>query len=113
MAITKIDVLNVAPELSAVTDPQWTALLAYVALQLNTDVWGGWLDMGSAYLAAHLATLTRRRGMGAVQSEHVGQVSRAYLAISLTPGSLESTAYGAEYLRLMRMLPDARGPVVI
>jgi Protein of unknown function (DUF4054) len=112
MAITKTDVLNVAPELTAISDPQWAALIGYAYAQMDPDIWATWLDMGAAYLVAHLATLTRRHGTGPVQSESVGQVSRSYQAFPLTAGALESTAYGNEYLRLLNMLGDARFPVV-
>jgi hypothetical protein len=111
MAITSAAVLTVAPELSSLTSGQWSALITSAYLQMDAGTWGTWLDMGATYLVAHLGTLTKRAGVGAVISERVGDVGRTYA--ELGSGVLDSTTYGAEYQRLTRLLGDARGPVVI
>ncbi len=105
------DVLIVAPELSTLASGTQTAILAYVALQMNVDAWGSNLDMGLVYLAAHMATMTLRRGTyggGAVTGETVGSVSRQYAAPMMVVGPLGSTSYGMEYERLLLNLPAAR-----
>jgi hypothetical protein len=113
MAITSADVLLVAPELSTLNGSQWTALLAQVYLQLDEDAWGDWLDLGATYLAAHLATMSKRAGTGgAVVSESVGSVSRSY-AVAPTTAAMTSTGYGQEFCRLQNLLGAARGPWVI
>jgi hypothetical protein len=113
VAITSADVLLIAPELSAVTAGQWTALIADVYLQLDSDTWGTWLDLGAKYLAAHAATLTKRSGVaGAIQSEAAGSVSRSY-AVAPEGSGLLSTSYGQEFSRLQRQIFDARGPWVL
>lgn len=113
MAITWTDVVNIAPELSTVATDTQTAILADVALQMPAEVWGTMLDTGSKYLAAHLATVTSRRGgggAGPLTSETVGQVSRSYAA-PLKATSIMSTPYGVEYDRLLMNLPAARWTV--
>lgn len=115
MAITSSDVLLIAPELSTISGGQWTAILAQVTMQMDATAWGTWLDKGAVYLAAHLATMTKRVGTaGAVQSESVGSVSRSYAVSSSVDGAaLRSTSYGMEYSRLLNLLAAARGPLVI
>lgn len=108
MSIVWQNVVDIAPELTSLPVGSQNAILAQVALQMNADVWGGKLDMGSAWLAAHVATVGKRNGAGgAVQSETVGSVSRSY-AIMPTLAALSSTAYGLEYERLLMQLPLAR-----
>lgn len=108
--ITWADVVNIAAELSTVPVGRQTAVLAQVALQMNEDVWGSKLDMGSVWLAAHLATCMGRQGTGgAVQSESVGAVSRSYaVSQAASAADLGSTAYGIEYQRILLQLPLAR-----
>jgi hypothetical protein len=106
VAITKTDVLLIAPELSGVADDTWDALIADAALQMNVDVWGTRYNLGAKYLVAHLATLTTRRGSPLVSSQTVGPVSVSYAVGTPTDGGsdLESTPYGREYRRLARAL---------
>lgn len=103
------NVTDIAPELATLPVGSQTAILAQVALQMNPDVWGSKLDMGAAWLAAHMATVgPRRKGVGGpVQSESAGNVSRSYAAIATT-SSLAATSYGQEYERLVMQLPLAR-----
>ena len=108
MAITCTDVTNMAPELTSVTAGTQTAILAQVALQVSDEAWGELADVGAAYLAAHLATVGKRKGSaGGVASESVGSVSRSYATKSTAVG-LSSTAYGEEYERLVGLLPGVR-----
>jgi hypothetical protein len=64
-------------------------------------------DRARRYLAAHLGSIAsgvNPGARGAVQSESVGQVSRSF-ALSVAQGSnpLDSTGYGKEYMRLVRL----------
>jgi hypothetical protein len=116
VAITWTSVVNLpAPELATVPADAQTTILAAVALQMNADVWGEKLDLGSAYLAAHLATVGKRAGVGGpVTHQSVGQVSQSFAA-SVAQGAahLGSTSYGLEYERLLYSLAAARMPVVV
>lgn len=109
MAITSADVLLIAPELSTISAGQWTAILNDVALQVSSAYWGTRFDLGSKYLAAHLATLTKRAGAaGQVASMAVGGVSVSYTSDSMTGDGLKTTSYGQEYDRLSKMNYKAR-----
>lgn len=111
MSIAWSDVVNIAPELSTTPVGTQTAILGIVSRQVaNADVWGDLQDNASAYLAAHLATLTRRLGNGPTASEGVGPLNRSYQSL-LQFGLLGQTAYGAEYLRLARLTTAVLGSV--
>lgn len=109
MSIVWADVTAIAPELSTVAAAGQTAILGQVNDEEIKDA--TWPSVAKAnrarrYLAAHLATLTlsARGGVGPIQSESVGNVSRSY-AVSVSEGSnnLDGTAYGKEYRRLVRL----------
>jgi hypothetical protein len=93
--VTWAEVVIVAPELSAVPMAVQTAILAQVAEQLTSTVWGTRLAAGQTFLAAHLGTV---RGAPNYQQEQVGDHSRQ------VTGDLESTSYGREFRRLLRTL---------
>lgn len=107
--ITFDDVLLTAPELSTLTTEQRDQVLADAYLLLNEGVCGDRLDLCARYLAAHLATLSRRRGLGgAVTGQSVGQVSRSYASPTDAFLSLPSTSYGQTLQTLIRTNPAAR-----
>jgi hypothetical protein len=111
MAITWQDVVDIAPELSTIATGTQTKILAMVGRQVaNVDNWGELIDDASAYLAAHLATLTQKLGNGPTASEGVGPLNRSYVSL-LQFGMLGQTSYGIEYLRLARMTPAVLGSV--
>lgn len=89
------DVVAVAPELSAVPSTAQAAILGQVDEQLAPAIWGTRLAAGQTYLAAHLGTV---RGAPNYQQEQVGDHTR------YASGDLDSTSYGREYKRLLRML---------
>lgn len=106
MAITWADVEAVAPELSTAALATQTAILAQVNSELSPSVWGTKVEIGRAWLAAHLGTLAGiEEGGGVVQSETVGAVSRTF---AVSSGDYSSTAYGNEFQRLLMQLPAAR-----
>lgn len=107
MAITWSNVTDIAPELSTVGAAAQTAILAQANTELSVSVWGTRIEIGRAWFAAHLATVSNRRGTGGqVTSETVGSVSRGYSAG--TSEGYSSSGYGQEFERLLLTLPAAR-----
>lgn len=104
MSITWSDVEVIAPELSTLAISAQTAILARVDRQISDSVWGVFANDGRVYLAAHYGTLVGRGagGVGPVISESLGPMSRSY-GWSGMYGALATTAYGLEYLRLLRL----------
>lgn len=120
LSFTKADVLLAAPELTGKgTDPQWTQVLADVALEVNTSCLSAAVaNRIGIQLAAHFAT-ERFGGTGAggggagasgpLQSVTVGPVSKtfavssAFTSGSVSNAALATTKYGREYLRLTRL----------
>jgi hypothetical protein len=75
------------------------------------DAWGELADDGALYLAAHLRAVAKRGMNGAsgmVTSKKVGEVEVTYAPAETSAGSLGSTGYGMEFLRMMYALPGAR-----
>lgn len=109
MAVTKDDVLLLAPELSSVTDDnRWDAVINDAYLQLNPDVFEEKTDLAAKLLVAHMLTISRwaETGRGQIEDESVGQVRRRY-AVSKGgegAGQFGSTPYGLEFRRLQRQL---------
>lgn len=105
-----------ATSLASLSDSVCQAAIDEAYLELDEDVWGAKLDAGAFYLAAHKATVGSLRGgsAGAIQSESVGSVSRSFaVSQSAAASDLLSTAYGAEYARLVGTLVDARLGVIM
>ena len=106
--ITWTNVVNIAPELATTPTDMQTEILADTLLMMNATVWGSKFDMGRKYLAAHLATLDRRRGLGgAVASQNAGQVSQSFAAPS-SQTMYSATSYGLIYEGLLKTLAAAR-----
>lgn len=102
-------VSDIAPELATVPVAQQTIILADAYSVLNVGVCGDRLDTMATYLAAHQATLNKRRGLsGAVAAQSVGQVSRSYVTAQNAYLDLSSTSYGQTLERLIRTNPSAR-----
>lgn len=99
-----------ASELSTAPVALQTALLATVNRRCPADVWGDDADTGRAYLAAHLATLARRKGVGgAVTEQHSGPTGQSFQVIA---GLFSTTSYGQIFETLLEGLPGARLPVM-
>ena len=107
MAITWSDVTVIAPELSSVPSPSQTVFIADAYAQMNAGIWGGYLDRGAKYLAAHLATMSNRRGRPALRA-------RSTLARSGSPTpSIRGRCTRRPTARIpaiLDTLPGARGP---
>ncbi len=111
---TWANVLVQAPELANAGSLQTTnaqnLFLQDAANWLTPQVWGGKLELGQRLLAAHLATLSLRRGAGGQVTEVGAVPARIAYADSKGkfPDSLDSTSYGLEYKRVRNTLPAAR-----
>jgi hypothetical protein len=110
MAITSVDVLKIAPELTTVISAAtWTVLIAQAYNEMNATVWGAYLDIGATWLAAHLATLTQRKGIpGWPSMRKVGEVAAANVVPPLLASAYSMTSYGIEFERLLMARPAAR-----
>lgn len=107
------DVTAIAPSLTTVPVASQDALLAQVLIELDESAWGAGIELGRAWLAAHLGTLYQRGSSsspaaGAVTSESVGDVSRSYAAPAAGSDVLSSTPYGQEFVRLRDSFVVAR-----
>lgn len=107
------NVVAIAPELANVPAAESSLLLGYVNVHVDDCVWGDTetADFGRVWLAAHLATIARRRGAGPLTSESVGALARSYGLITGVPGAFGMTSYGAMYYQLTRQLPSVLGIV--
>lgn len=112
--ITQSDVLAFAPELAAanISVTAQTAILAYVNYfdpsAFDEDDTGPTFYLARVYLAAHLETITKRGGSGAVGplvAQSIGGVRRSYGLIAGQAGiyALGTTLYGMEFLSILQM----------
>lgn len=135
MAVTWANVEVLDPGLSAVPEPVQTAILAFVAPQVNSATWGKFYDHAITLLAAHLGTLRLRAAAaaggtsggaggiaGPVTSMSADGVAASFgLAAGggegvdggVSAAALQATQWGKEYRRLLYTLPRARSPFVI
>lgn len=94
--------LDIAPEMSDVDSALRLRLIDIASLQVKFGS-SSIKELATAYLAAHVYTLSKRRGAGgSVSSESEGDLSRSYSNNSMV-GSLGQTTYGQEFTRLQRM----------
>jgi hypothetical protein len=117
-AIIWSDVTDEAPELATGTSAgAQTLILAIVnGAGLNVSNFGGEAsDLTKAarvFLAAHMATLARRRGVsGAVSSQSEGGVSQSYANLA-NPRTLDLTSYG-NLLRGLALGTPARAGTLV
>src|SRR5262245_46170114 len=118
-AITWEDVVAHAPELRPVHS---RAQLHYIALvtdvtNLRADLLGGEgttkRTLARVYLAAHLATMDRRRGIGgAVTATSLGDASRNFAMPTGWRLELEQTSYGLNFLALARTTAARAGLLI-
>lgn len=109
LTLTWETVTALAPELASISVDTQEVILAQVALEVSVGTWGSQAkaDTAACWLARHMGAL-RQRGMGSplVSSISVGGVSKTYSTPTEGGGggaALSQTAYGAEYLRLVRL----------
>jgi Protein of unknown function (DUF4054) len=103
------NVTAVAPELATAPAALQAAVLAQVNAELNPAIWGARVDVGRAWLAAHLATLALRKGIsGMVTGQTAGPVSLSLSPLILSKTSFALTTYGLEFERQTTLLFGAR-----
>ncbi len=108
--VTWFEVAQVAPELdgTALGLLAQEMILNVVNKTLNVTDWGGetsdTLRLARCYLAAHMATMQKRRGAGGqVTSQSMGGIAQSYAAPMIPNGTgLLLTGYGQLYLGLAR-----------
>lgn len=121
LTITKAAVIAYAPELAAIaaSDDQWTQWIAWAGDEMSPRLGVQTrLDRCGLNLVAHMATEWQRRQtapagggglVGQATSVKVGDIEKTFAVVkSWTEGgvaqaALQSTAYGIEYLRLIRI----------
>ncbi len=104
-ATTPANVLIIAPELSSVAAGTWTLILADVAAEVSSSVYGANQERAQRYLAAHYLTLinsSSKQSSGPVVSETVGQVSKTYAQSSMSKNDYSSTVYGQTFLGIRK-----------
>ncbi len=136
LTITSEDVIAVAPELedAIITEDDWDRTILWAGDEISSSIGvQARLDRCGTFLVAHMMTdlRDRRNGMnanasaaGPVSSVRVDKVeqtfatSDAWKTTSITAAVLQTTSYGREYLRLIRiflgggaMVAGGDGPV--
>ena len=109
-ATDKGNILKIAPELSAITDDDvWTLVLADVAGEVESSVFGSKQEKAQRYLAAHYLTLLMPDNLrnpaaaGSMTSETAGKVSRSYgLARVKGQNRYDETSYGRVFHAIRR-----------
>lgn len=97
-------VKDLAPELSTESPDRINRFIGFASLSVNTSVWGSKSDLGTGYLAAHMMTMSNRKGRSGVTMEKVGDLARSYAPTDTDDGALGQTSYGQEFLRLRKSL---------
>lgn len=109
VTIDQDEVEAIAPELGddALADAQWLLLLETAALQVVGFPTERKAQIAGAWLAAHLGTVQKPNsgsGSAPLQSISVGAVSKTFaVSMAMDASSLQSTSYGREYDRLVKM----------
>ena len=92
----------IAPEMKSLDIAFRAELINIAKLQVNFGT-AEIKQLATAYLAAHIYTLSLRNGAsGYVASEKEGDLSRNFMN-TVTAGSYGSTSYGMEFQRLLNM----------
>lgn len=116
MAVTPTTFKARYTEFSSESDARVQVYIDDAELELSEDVWGDFYDRGLSALTAHLLAIANRNAAssgtgvslgGSLTGRSVGSVSVSFGA-SASSGSSEdyylSTAYGAEYWRLAKIV---------
>lgn len=116
-SITWTDVTDHVAAMSSVGTNARTNILAHVNTCLVVDEFGGEsaakLKLARIYLAAHFGEVELSRGAGGtVISESAGGLSRTYAAPFQATSELGLTAWGRQFLALVRTSPS-RAPGLV
>lgn len=104
MAVTASLVTDLAPELLTESPDRINRFIGLASLSVNSTIWGSKADLGTGLLAAHMMTMSNRKGRSGVTSEKVGDLARSYAPTDTDDGALGQTSYGQEFLRLRKSL---------
>jgi len=106
---TQANVLAIAPELTNISPETWAMILADVAADVSSEVYGTKQEIAQRYLAAHYLTLAmpgsvrNAQGSGPVTSESVGQVSVSYGSVNYRDRNrYDETSYGRMFNQIRR-----------
>jgi hypothetical protein len=101
----------IAPEFKDRSSTDIEAALGIAECWLGESVWGSKYEVGLAYMAAHLLSMSDREGAGGpLTQESVGGVSASYGTTGPSDELLTDTAYGRLFVSLRQTL--ATGPLV-
>lgn len=94
--------LVIAPEMADIDSAQRTAMADLAALSVGA-VFGNQQELATAYLTAHMLTVSQRAGNGgAVKSLKEGDLNITYGDNAAGGDSLGSTSYGQEFIRIRK-----------
>lgn len=100
MSINNI-LLDIAPELEDIEEAHRLRIIDIASNQVNFGS-KPIKDLATAYLAAHMLTISKRSGnSGPISSEKEGDLSRNFGG-AVGSGYYNSTSYGLEFKRLAR-----------
>lgn len=118
-AIIWSDVVADAPELSAVAPAAQTVLLLYVNSVLDVAGYGGESHIRTrtarVMLAAHMATMFRRRGVpGFLSEQHAGPIGESFAMPPMAAmlNEFAMTSYGALFAMVTRGSAHRAGALV-
>lgn len=110
---TKAKILLIAPELINLTDPgdvTWDLILADVASDITSTIYGSYQERAQRYLAAHCLTMIYRtqkgdaaNAAGGLIMEKNGEVIKQYASSGKTgtgTSHYDMTTYGKQFLAL-------------
>lgn len=101
MAIKDI-LIDIAPEFATADSDLLDRFISYAALSVNRDAFLMRADLATAYLAAHILKLSKRKGVGGtVITNKAGDLMRQYSS-NPKDTELDQTSYGKEFKRLRR-----------
>jgi len=108
-------VICVAPELEGTDPDRIDKFIGWAKNSVAEDIWLDQADYGTALLAAHMLTVSNRRGIGGeVKRKKLGDSEIEFNVLSaagsVQPHELATTSYGREFLRVRRTLQ--MGPLV-
>jgi len=104
MATSIDDVKDLAPELDTEDDARLARFIVHANSYINKANWGAKADFARAVMAAHLITVSNRKGKGgAVDSEKAGDLSRSY-SEGVSKDELGTTSYGQLFISMRRSI---------
>lgn len=112
-AVTKEYLVLHFEEFSAVDSERIDSLNETALLFVDEGVFGTKARYALALMVAHLLKTSAMEGVGgAIQSQSVGELSESF-AVPQIKSSLQSTAYGQEYLRIARQKSVCSRPLFV